>query len=371
VNPYYVVKNSLTESKHIMMGNERVVTVVATIANRADPTTAGANTVFYYHPDHLQSTGYVTGGDGSILQHDEYFPSGEVWFQEQKNNDARNAQSYVFNAKELDETGLYYFGGRYYNPKFSMWQSPDPIFASYVQGHVNGGVRNPANLGLYSYAYNNPVVIRDPTGLSPADEARKQGMHPIDLNNVTEFVQGGCQSSPGFNCIGTGMEGGTRKNIYSPANGAPNGIDNPTLSAIGRILDEKLPGETMNPDTKKEIEGLSILLSAVLPLLGASKAALLLDKQFATEAAMEELASGGGKAMAGAGATSGRVVDDLPRLISEYGGTAKDWAKISTRPYRFSDGTAAEAHAYRNVTTGETVEIKTKMLTWSVGDVEK
>ena len=105
VNANYVVKNSLTESKHIMLGDQRIVTAVATIPNRADPKTAGANTLFYYHPDHIQSTSYVTGGDGSILQHDEYFPSGEVWFQEQKNNDARNTQPYLFNAKELDETG--------------------------------------------------------------------------------------------------------------------------------------------------------------------------------------------------------------------------------------------------------------------------
>ena len=41
--------------------------------------TAGTNTLFYYHSDHVQSTSYMTGGDGSILQHDEYLPSGEVW----------------------------------------------------------------------------------------------------------------------------------------------------------------------------------------------------------------------------------------------------------------------------------------------------
>jgi RHS repeat-associated protein len=163
VNPVYVVKNSLTESKHIMIGDERVATAVATITNRQDPTTAGANTLFYYHSDKVHNTSYVTGGDGSILQHDEYFPSGEVWFQEQKNNDARNTQPYLFNAKELDETGLYAFGGRYYNPKFSTWTSADPILGSYMQRGPTGA--SPRNLGLYSYSWNNPVTLRDPDGL--------------------------------------------------------------------------------------------------------------------------------------------------------------------------------------------------------------
>jgi RHS repeat-associated protein len=165
VNANYVVKNSLTESKHIMLGNDRVVTAVATITNRADPTTAGTNTLFYYHPDHLQSSSYVTGGDASILQHDEYFPSGEVWFQEQKNNDARNTQPYLFSAKELDETGLYYFGARYYNPKVSVWIGPDPLAASAMKGGTAGdGVYSPRNLGLYTYALNNPIALRDLDG---------------------------------------------------------------------------------------------------------------------------------------------------------------------------------------------------------------
>jgi RHS repeat-associated protein len=164
VNPFYVVKNSLTESKHIMLGEEKIVTAVATITNRADPTTAGANTLFYYHSDHVQSTSYMTGGDGSILQHDEYFPSGEVWFQEQKNNDARNTQPYLFNAKELDETGLYSFGARYYNPKLSVWTSTDPILKEYMQGRPNSGVFRPRNLGTYTYASNNPIGLRDPDG---------------------------------------------------------------------------------------------------------------------------------------------------------------------------------------------------------------
>ena len=45
-----------------------------------------------------------------------------------------------------------------------MWQSPDPVLKSYMSGGPNGGVYTPQNLGLYTYAYNNPIVLRDPDG---------------------------------------------------------------------------------------------------------------------------------------------------------------------------------------------------------------
>ena len=35
---------------------------------------------------------------------------------------------YIFNAKEFDEeTGLYYYGARYYDPRLSLWISVDPL----------------------------------------------------------------------------------------------------------------------------------------------------------------------------------------------------------------------------------------------------
>jgi RHS repeat-associated protein len=80
---------------------------------------------------------------------------------------------YLFTAKELDEeTGLYYFGARYYDPRTSVWQSADPILGKYLPSAKTrnsilpgqGGVYNTFNLGLYSYAHQNPVRYTDPDG---------------------------------------------------------------------------------------------------------------------------------------------------------------------------------------------------------------
>ena len=79
------------------------------------------NLQFYYHSDHLGSSSYITNLDGEVVQHIEYVPFGEVFIEER--NNIWNTP-YLFNAKEFDEeTGLYYYGARYYDSRLSLWIS--------------------------------------------------------------------------------------------------------------------------------------------------------------------------------------------------------------------------------------------------------
>ena len=124
---------------------------------------------YYYHPDHLGSSSYITDLDGDIFQHLEYFPFGETWVEEHSNT---QRTPWLFTGKELDEeTGLYYFGARYYDPRTSVWQSPDPILTKYMSGSGNAGIYNSMNLGLYSYSYANPVNLVDPDGNEVTQDA--------------------------------------------------------------------------------------------------------------------------------------------------------------------------------------------------------
>ena len=105
---------------------------------------------FYYHPDHLGSSSYITNLEGEVVQHIEYVPFGEV-FVEERNNIWNTP--YLFNAKEFDEeTGLYYYGARYYDPRVSLWISTDPYEDKYP--FVNS----------YCYVLNNPIKLIDPNG---------------------------------------------------------------------------------------------------------------------------------------------------------------------------------------------------------------
>ncbi|MFV0531041.1 MAG: RHS repeat domain-containing protein [Flavobacteriales bacterium] len=125
---------------------------------------------YYYHPDHLGSSSYITNLDGEVVQHIEYVPFGEVFIEER--NNTWNTP-YLFNGKELDEeTGLYYYGARYYNPRISLWLSVDPLATynpvmeveHYIDGQHNGGVFNSFNLNVYGYCYQNPILYFDPNG---------------------------------------------------------------------------------------------------------------------------------------------------------------------------------------------------------------
>ncbi len=105
---------------------------------------------FYYHPDHLGSSSYITNLDGEVVQHIEYVPFGEVFIEER--NNIWNTP-YLFNAKEFDEeTGLYYYGARYYDPRVSLWISTDPMEDKFP------------SVSSYTYVINNPLNILDPNG---------------------------------------------------------------------------------------------------------------------------------------------------------------------------------------------------------------
>jgi len=127
------------------------------------------NLQFFYHPDHLGSSSYITNLDGEVVQHIEYVPFGEVFIEER--NSVWNTP-YLFNAKEFDEeTGMYYYGARYYEPRLSLWVSVDPISnydprnnENYLDGEHNLGVYNTFNLAPYGYCYQNPIRLIDPNG---------------------------------------------------------------------------------------------------------------------------------------------------------------------------------------------------------------
>ncbi|NIY72040.1 hypothetical protein HCZ30_06270 [Marivivens donghaensis] len=97
---------------------------------------------YYYHPDHLGSTSYVTDVDGEIFQHLEYFPFGETFVEEASNT---QRTPYLFTAKELDaETGLYYFGARYYDPRTSVWRRANASFVASPSATESQGFGRPA-----------------------------------------------------------------------------------------------------------------------------------------------------------------------------------------------------------------------------------
>ena len=121
--------------------------------------------LFFYHPDHLGSTGMITDNNASVIQGLFYAPFGEIISDYNPSFHDTLMPNFAFNAKELDEeNGMYYYSARYYAPPTFI--SRDPMFEKYP------------SISPYTYCYNNPVLFVDPTG--------KDG--EISINEETKTV---------------------------------------------------------------------------------------------------------------------------------------------------------------------------------------
>ena len=163
-------------AKNIYLGDTRIVTKLKGYEEK----TVHEETFkqYFYHSDHLGSASLISDYEGKEYQRIEYTPYGETWV-EKTQNIGSEFLPYKFTAKELDEeTGLYYYGARYLDPKYSMWISTDPALGEYIpKAPVDeeakkynqnlpgmGGVFNHINNNLYHYAGNNPIKYTDPDG---------------------------------------------------------------------------------------------------------------------------------------------------------------------------------------------------------------
>ena len=112
--------------------------------------TTNTEDIFFYHSDHLGSTSYITDAKANITQFDAYLPYGELLVDEHSSTEE---MPYKFNGKEFDqETGLYYYGARYMNPRTSLWYGVDPLAEKYP------------DIGGYVYCISNPIQNTDKKG---------------------------------------------------------------------------------------------------------------------------------------------------------------------------------------------------------------
>ena len=177
VNPYMVVRPEGHYTKHIYVNSERIASKIGNPEDYAggDPTGSGSavgrkikmeevveenfNELFgnvpeieqaaeqdlgmstgspepelnsyWFTSDHLGSSAFVTDGSGVAIQHLEYMAFGEVFVDQRRTG---FGTPYKFNAKELDcESGYYYYGARYYDPRMARFLSVDPLAGDFPE----------------------------------------------------------------------------------------------------------------------------------------------------------------------------------------------------------------------------------------------
>src|SRR5690554_1004914 len=177
---------------------------------------------YWYHPDHLGSSSYITNLDGEINQHLEYLPFGEALVEEHLSS---YNSPFKFNAKELDaETGNYYYGARYYDPKLSIWLSVDPLAEKYP------------DWSPYNYTLQNPINMVDPDGRDPWKPI-------VNDDGSTSYVK---------------EEGDTESTLQSQY-----GLDKKTAENLYSTIDENgvISGEEVYNETGKDILQLDVTSS--------------------------------------------------------------------------------------------------------------
>ena len=132
--------------QQITSSNVQFFAYLSSLTNRLNDTSE----CYFYHPDHLGSSSWITDSAGTAVQHLHYLPFGETFVSQRS---ADFDAMYTFSAKEKDaETGYSYFGARYYSSDLSIWLSVDPQASKYP------------SLSPYVYCANNPVKLVDPNG---------------------------------------------------------------------------------------------------------------------------------------------------------------------------------------------------------------
>jgi RHS repeat-associated protein len=168
-------KQDVTENSYVVSGE--------LIAGRVTRKNEGADELFYYHLDHLNSTKMVTDRDGAVVLEYEYRAFGT---ELDRVGSDPNRFSYI--GREFDEEiNLYYVNARYYDATIGRFINVDP-----VQDGWN----------WYVYANNNPLKFTDPTGLSNKWKTEKT-TYTLDEIDLAHFMKGLVKNYKIYNSIST------------------------------------------------------------------------------------------------------------------------------------------------------------------------
>ncbi|HEX2061873.1 MAG TPA: RHS repeat-associated core domain-containing protein, partial [Thermoanaerobaculia bacterium] len=116
--------------------------------------TAGVTTPVFYLSDHHGTILMATDAAGAPIQQQRYSPFGAVL------DPTVQLDRYLGRDRDV-ETGLLHLGARYYAPALGRFISPD----WYILENPSKPARMPQGYNVYSYALNNPLVFKDPSGM--------------------------------------------------------------------------------------------------------------------------------------------------------------------------------------------------------------
>jgi RHS repeat-associated protein len=219
------------------------------------------------------------------------------------------------------ETGSYYYRARAYSPGWGRFWQADPI------GYGDG-------THLYAYVGNDPLNLLDPDGFNAESS---QG------NTLGRIGAAASALASAFYRDSVLKAADDLSRFFEQLQDAP-------LDTTARLLNTF-------PQTRLEGE-VATLAAAIFGTRGISAEITGLAKSLNSDSQVSEILSGAFVPIAGAGTRV--AIKDEARLVAEYGGSPGTWQKISSASsYTAADGVQFQTRAYRNVVSGQILELKT------------
>jgi RHS repeat-associated protein len=168
------------ESVHIYDDQETRIALIdkTTIENGS---TLGSPSVLqrFHLSNHLGSSNLELDSSAALISYEEYYPFGSTSYSSGRNAAETSLKRYRYVGKERDdETGLYYYGARYYASWLCRFVSVDPLKDEYP------------HYTPYQYAGNKPIVAVDKQGRQeePKVEGYSYTQVPRKLpDNLSEY----------------------------------------------------------------------------------------------------------------------------------------------------------------------------------------
>ncbi|AZE48349.1 Putative insecticidal toxin complex [Pseudomonas chlororaphis] len=212
------------------------------------PPAGMKNDALHYSLDnHLGSSVMELDGQADLITAEEYYPFGGTACWLARSKVEAGYKTVRYSGKERDETGLYYYGYRYYAPWLGRWINPDPA------GTVDG-------LNLYQMVGNNPINYLDPDGrnrisdefvwsghMRALEEASKKGNFAVSFRSAGKATLDALArgaAAKGHNILEKTIKKSSIEKAYGVKD-APN-----MLAAVRSAGIEGYVGQWVNNDTE-------------------------------------------------------------------------------------------------------------------------
>jgi RHS repeat-associated protein len=164
-----IIGGKLVIERRIALGDGGVVSI---------RRSGGSRTILYPHADLANNRTVFTTGTGAVAERVEYDPFGAI-LSDTASPGSMASSTYLWNGGDsIAELGVHQLGARFYEPGARRFLSRDPLFLQ----------RGSARMHPYAFAFNDPVNLSDPTGMTPQDSAGNAPNADEEAKKITDRV---------------------------------------------------------------------------------------------------------------------------------------------------------------------------------------